>query len=227
MDKPDGGTPRITSIAVRFCSTSQTKSFSIHKIAEQKHMDWNKLQDNYDICEREMLKDFFKFVREHKTFVWLHWNMRDENYGFYALENRFKVLGGTPICVEDNSKIDIARLFVKRYGKYYIQNPKIVNLVQKNGMSHMDFLTGQEEADAFVNREYIKLHKSTLRKVDLFSNMLIASAEKTLKTNAKWKDMYGVSPQGLYQAAKDNIWYNIAVGVVVLLLGAMLGQLYN
>ena len=37
-DITDGRTPRITSIAIRNYDTAQTESFSIHKIAEKKHI---------------------------------------------------------------------------------------------------------------------------------------------------------------------------------------------
>ncbi|MED3832376.1 hypothetical protein [Peribacillus frigoritolerans] len=33
---PSGYTPRVTSIAVRYFNTAQTKSFAIHKIADMK-----------------------------------------------------------------------------------------------------------------------------------------------------------------------------------------------
>ena len=32
-----------------------------------------------------MLARFFEFVRRHSHYYWLHWNMRDINYGFAAL----------------------------------------------------------------------------------------------------------------------------------------------
>jgi hypothetical protein len=32
---------------------------------------------------------------------YVHWNMRDVNYGFQAIEHRFRVLGGEPYIVED------------------------------------------------------------------------------------------------------------------------------
>lgn len=225
MDKPNGGTPRITSIAVRYFTSAQTKSFSIHKVAEQQHISFDEIEKNYDKCEKLMLKNFFDFVSKNMNFYWLHWNMRDENYGFYAIENRYKVLGGKATCVPDDKKLDVARLFVDRYGKNYIENPKIVNLVEKNKMTHMDFLKGKQEAEAFNDKEYIKLHKSTLRKVDLFACMLVSSAENTLKTNATWKEIYGISPQGIYEALNGKLWFNIILGIIVLFMGAIMGAI--
>lgn len=63
----DGKTPRITSIAVRFLHTSQTKSFSIHKIAELKRVPFTEISDRYDDLEKEMLKEFLNLLNFTKT----------------------------------------------------------------------------------------------------------------------------------------------------------------
>lgn len=67
-DIKDGKTPRITSIAVRYLNTAQTKSFSIHKVAELKKIPLDEVNGSYDQLEKEMLKDFFDFVKEHKDY---------------------------------------------------------------------------------------------------------------------------------------------------------------
>ena len=91
-DIKDGKTPRITSIAVRYLTSAQTKSFSIHKVAELRQIPIDQISENYDQLEKEMLKEFFKFVKEHKDYNWIHWNMRDINYGFEALKYRATIL---------------------------------------------------------------------------------------------------------------------------------------
>ena len=91
-DTEDGKTPRITSIAVRNLASGQTESFSIHKIAEQMQLPFEEIDSKYDDLEKEMLSEYFEFVRSHQHFNWVHWNMRDINYGFAALEHRFRVL---------------------------------------------------------------------------------------------------------------------------------------
>ena len=53
----DGKSPRITSIAVRFLTTGQTISFSIHKIAELRNISIENICANYDSLEMEMLND--------------------------------------------------------------------------------------------------------------------------------------------------------------------------
>jgi len=218
-DIVDGRTPRITAIAVRFLQTGQSIIFSIHKIAEKRHVAFNQIEQHYDVLEKEMLSDFFAFVKKHGSFKWVHWNMRDINYGFEAIEHRYMVLGGRPIKINDDQKFDLARLLVDIYGLRYIGHPRMEKLVDKNRMTKKDFLTGAEEAKAFTNKEYVKLHQSTLRKVDLLHTLFEKVSDGSLKTDAKFQDTYGISIQGAYLAVKDN-W---AFWVVTLILGAVLG----
>jgi hypothetical protein len=218
-----GYTPRVTSIAVRYYNTAQTKSFAIHKMAEIRKIPFEDIEKNYDELEREMLKEFFQFVKKHKSYNWIHWNMRDFNYGFEAIENRYKVLGGRPETIEDNTKYDLARLLIDIYGVGYIGHPRLEKLIEKNNISNRDFLDGQSEATAFTNKEYAKLHMSTLKKVDVFHSLLDKVASGSLRTNAKWHEPYGLSPQGVYESIKDHWLY----AVVMLLLGAVLGAVLS
>ncbi len=74
----------------------QTQSFSIHAIAERRHVDLVDIEAHYDTLEKTILDEFFDHVRRSGEVEYLHWNMRDSNYGFAAIEHRHKVLGGTP-----------------------------------------------------------------------------------------------------------------------------------
>lgn len=104
VDKEDGRTPRITTIAVRYFESNQTKTFSIHEVAEQQRIAIEDIEENYNKLEAEMLKQYFDFVGQHQQYFGVHWNMRDSNYGFYAIENRYRVLGGVPTVIPDDKK---------------------------------------------------------------------------------------------------------------------------
>ena len=191
-DRPDGASPRITSIAVRNLATGQTTSFSIHQLAERdKKRSIEDINENYDELEKKMLKEFYEYAEKHLNHIWLHWNMRDINYGFPALEHRYKVLGGKPVEIHESRLCDLARLLVALYGISYVAHPRLASLVEKNSISDLNFLTGEEESQAFDNGEYVKLHQSTLRKVDIFANILDRTADGTLKTNAMLTEIYG------------------------------------
>ncbi len=151
--------------------------------------------------------------------------MRDINFGFKAIEHRFEVLGGHPEIITDNNKIDIARLFIDKYGVTYVGHPRMENLIYLNHIQPKDYLNGAQEAEAFEQKEYIKLHQSTLRKVDVFANLLERAIQNTLTTNSKWHQIYGVSPQGLFEYAQSNWLFQVIGWIITLILGAVLGKL--
>ena len=190
-NRPNGSSPRITSIATRNWGSGQTYSFSIHQQAERDQKSIDELETGYDVFEKKMLSEFYQFAEKHDRYFWIHWNMRDINYGFPALEHRAKVLDVTPFMIPEEKRVDLARLIIDLFGVNYIGHPRSTKLMEKNRITHPAFLTGQEEADAFNAKEYVKLHQSTLRKVDVFSNILGRVIDGSLKTNAKWKEIYG------------------------------------
>jgi hypothetical protein len=203
-DRPDGSSPRITSIAVRNLESSQTTSFSIHQVAERKGYSANALEEHYNQLEKTMLEEFYDYVNHHSSHIWLHWNMRDINYGFPAIAHRFKVLQGKPVDVNESKLVDLSRLLLAIYGDNYIQHPRLKNLVEKNCISHRDFLDGKTEADAFENKQYVRIHQSTLRKVDAFANIVERAADGSLKTNSNWKNVYGSYSIAFMEFIKEN-----------------------
>ncbi|WP_116109379.1 hypothetical protein [Lewinella sp. IMCC34191] len=200
----DGRSPRVTSIAIRFLKSGQTRSFSIHKVAEKSGIPFEDIDAKYDELEKEMLEEFYELLRENKHYYLLHWNMRNSNYGFEAIQHRFEALGGKPYIVPDSKRVNLAGLFYDRYSNKYADHPRLTKVMIMNNMSHHSFLGGPEEAKAFEDKEYVKLHQSTLKKVDVFADLLQRSAENRLVTKASLTDMYGLSPQGVYEILKDH-----------------------
>ncbi len=220
-DTADGHTSRITSIAVRNLANGQTESFSIHKVAEQNHTPTNNIKEQYDAIEKYMLDEYFDYVHSRQGYNYLHWNMRDINYGFAAIEHRYKVLGGNPHRVEDNHKFDLARLLVDIYGRRYIGHPRFQRLVKKNLITDLDFLSGEEEAKAFKSGEYIKLHRSTLRKVDSLTSIFERTIDGTLKTDAKFLDIYGLHPENIAEIIKEH-WVFVLLAFFISIAGLIL-----
>lgn len=190
-DRADGSSPRITSIAVRNLASGQTTSFSIHQVAERAGVARDRIESEYNNLEKQMLQEFYEYVAAHKDFKWLHWNMRDINYGFAAIAHRCRVLGGSPLEIHESNLCDLARLLIAMFSPTYVGHPRLTKLMHLNHISDKDFLTGQDEADAFVKQEYVKLHQSTLRKVDVLGNILNRLSAGTLKTNASKAEIYG------------------------------------
>lgn len=222
-DIKDGHTPRITSIAVYNYDNAQTDSFSIHKMAEKSHIEIENIQRHYDELEKAMLDEFFEYVREHKVCVWIHWNMRDMNYGFKAIEHRYSVLGGEAYKIPDTNKIDLARQLIDCYGSGYTDHPRMEKLLEQNNIKAKDYLNGQQEAEAFAKGEYVKLHMSTLRKVDVFANILNKAINNTLIVKSKWTEIYGISIQGILNFCKETWWIQGIWTLLSFVIGTIVG----
>lgn len=200
----DGRTPRITSIAVRSLASGQAHSFSIHKVAELEGVAPRSITQNYDRLEKGMLDEYFQFLGAHEGYRWVHWNMRDINYGFAAIEHRHRVLGGMPVILDDSRKLDLSRLLVSRFGVGYISHPRLESLMTRNSITTLDFLAGKAEAEAFEAGDYVRLHQSTLRKIDVLANILTRAADGTLKTDARWHEVYGLTPEAIGEWLKEH-----------------------
>ena len=196
----------------------------VREAANDKFSYVNDIEHHYDELEKAMLAEFFEYAKEHKAYFWIHWNMRDMNYGFKAIEHRYSVLGGDPYKIPDTHKIDLARQLINCYGVGYAGHPRMEKLLEQNGIKAKDYLNGQQEADAFANREYVKLHMSTLRKVDVFANILNRAINNTLKVKSKWTEIYGVSIQGILNFCKDTWWIQLIWTVISMVLGAVIGE---
>ena len=213
-NRPNRASPRITSIAVRNLATGQTESFSIHQIAERdKKLLVEEIEAHYDKLEKKMLEEFYNYAKSHQNHTWLHWNMRDIQYGFAALEHRYRVLGGEPIKIPEVCRCDLSRLLIQLYGVRYINHPRLKNLAKKNSIGDLNFLDGKKESEAFENGEYVKVHQSILRKVDIFSNIVDRAADKTLKTNARLREIYGGYLVFAIEKAKES-WFFVLLGII-------------
>lgn len=220
-DIKEGRTPRITSIAARNYVTGQTLSFSIHKEAELKGVPFAEITDNYDTLEKDTLKEFFEFLKSRHGFKFIHWNMRDINYGFQGIEHRYRVLGGDPLVIEDDRKFDLARELIALYGVGYAPHNEAGRLhaiMELNHVTAKDAMTGAQEAKAFEEKEYVKLHQSTLRKVDVISNILERTFVGTLITKAKWHERYGIHPMAIIEWLREQ-WLWVLAGLVAAGIG--------
>ncbi len=208
---------RITSIAIRHVESAQTESFSIFQFAEKLSIATEDIIERYEEIEKVMLDAYFKFLNEHKQYNFIHWNMRDINYGFKALEHRGEILGCNTFKLEDNKKFDLSRLLKLRFSKKYIGHPRLKKLVDLNEITTLNFLTGEEEAKAYEDREFLKLHQSTLRKVDIMENILSRVEDNDLKVESSIADIYGLSLAGIAKAIKEHPIYVIIILLISIL----------
>lgn len=184
-----GRTSRVTSIVIRNLKTAQTKSFSIHLQAQFNGLDFNNLSDiEYDIIEKQMLNEFSLFIKSHPAHKWIHWNMRDSNFGFEAINNRIKILKGKTFEIADDFKFDLPVILGHIYTHYYEidgSNGKLLELSARNNINSRHAMPGAGEALAFEEKQYLNLHVSTLRKVDMISAVFQRLENGNLIVNAK------------------------------------------
>lgn len=216
-DIKDGHTPRVTSIAARNLASGQTSSFSIHKSAEQDGIPQGGISEHYDALERNMLDEFFDYLKSRSGYSFIHWNMRDINYGFQAIEHRYKVLGGFPFVIDDSRKFDLAKELIALYSVTYAphgDSGRLHSLMALNSITAKDVLTGAQEAKAFDEKEFVKLHQSTLRKVDVMANILERVFDGSLKTKASWQERNGIHPAVLIELLKEHWGWSVFLGLL-------------
>ena len=222
-DTVEGKSPRITSIAVYDYGSGQTASFSLHRIAEQE--DVNMVAENFDRLEKKMLEGFFAYAKEHSSCLWIHWNMRDSNFGFNAIEHRYSVLRGKPYKIPDQQKIDLSRELINYYGANYIDHPRMEKLLQYNDIRVKDYLSGPQEAEAFRKGEYVRVHMSTLRKVTVFAEILDRAINNTLKVKSKWHEAHGLTFQGIFNWCRERWWIQLIWSVLMLFAGTLIEKM--
>lgn len=221
-DRLDGTSPRITSLAVRFLGSGQTISFSIHQQAEFEGVGKRQIREEYDQLEKKMLDAFYKFVERYSGCQWVHWNMRDANYGFEAISHRYRVLGGKATEIQDANKIDLARAMHDILGPKYIEHPRLYRLLERNEMVPRNLLSGEEEATAFENSEYVRLHQSTLSKVDALMNVAEAAIMDRLQCNNGYFKRRGLTLSTVILIIKDHpIFAAVSIGAAV--VGLVIG----
>lgn len=75
--------PRITCISLLFLENRERVSFSIQKFISD--------TISKEEAEKVLLTEFFEFVQElSRYFIFIHWNMNSDFFGFEAIENRYQ-----------------------------------------------------------------------------------------------------------------------------------------
>jgi hypothetical protein len=197
--------PRVIAIGLRQFGGGQITSFSILQEAELCRISSNEVARNLDLLERRLLDGFFHFVRGSRHARFVHWNMRNAQYGFAALEHRLRVLGGQPEVVPEHYRVDLASLMYDLYGANYVEGKaKLENLAKLNELSMGGFLPGGDEAEAFENGRYRDVLFSTLCKVRIISEIATKAHDGTLKTRASWWSVNGGPYRIMIQKIRDN-----------------------
>ncbi|MCL5245649.1 hypothetical protein M4I21_07510 [Cellulophaga sp. 20_2_10] len=104
---------------------------------------------------------------------------------------------------------------------------RLLNLASRNNISTVNAMTGAEEAQAFENKEYLKLHMSTLRKVDIIETIISLVENEELKVNAKKKHIYGLTFSGIVTLIKETPWLLIIMSILGYIIGSVLEPVFQ
>lgn len=221
-----GYAPRVTSIGILNRENNEAIVFSLHLSAQILKKDLVNLSSaDLDEVEKYMLDEFSKYVQDHINYIWVHWHMRSASYGFQAISNRYRILGGKEISVPDINKIDLPDVFGKLFTYGFEANEpngQLLNLANRNKISTRDALPGADEAIAFENKEYLKLHMSTLRKVEIIDRLLTTYQSDKLKHNAKVVEIYDLSIPGIISLVKESLILWAIWTVLIFIIGVAL-----
>jgi hypothetical protein len=105
------------------------------------------------------------------------------HYGFETLAHRYYVLTGRNApSIDIDNRINIAAILFGIYGENYVGVPHMQKLMEANGGIRRDFVLGKDEVELFRQKEYARLHASTVCKVKFFSDVVDLTLDKKLKT---------------------------------------------
>lgn len=173
----EGLSPRVTSIVVMHYATQQTQNFAFHLSAELLNITRDKLEENLDVIEADMLARFYRFARDRRMQYWIHWNMRGQLFGFEHLEHRYlKLTGQEAPSIPVEVRVNLNDILRERYGADYARHPQLKELMLLQGPLARGFLDGSEESDAFARREFIRMNESTTTKVHFLPTRYQAGA---------------------------------------------------
>ena len=93
-----------------------------------------------------------------------------------------------------------------------------------NDMVSRNLLGGEEEAKAFDDAEYVKLHQSTLSKVDAIMTIAQAAFDDRLKSYNNYFQRRGISLNTMFDIVKGHPIYTaiVVVGSVIALIVGVL-----
>lgn len=211
----EGLSPRITSIVVMHYATRQTVSFAVHTTAELLGISKDDVESRYDEIEKEMLARFFEFFRSRLDHYWVHWNMRNITFGFEHLEHRSLRLGNhAPPILNVEQRLNLNDILKEKYGRDFAPDPKMKNLLLLNGPLPPTFLDGAQEAAAFKAKDFIRMHASTICKVEFFRHVIVLAERGRLRTASRG---FGVRVDRLLESrpAKVAALVGTVIGVSV------------
>lgn len=153
--------------------------------------------------------------------------MKNNNFGFSAIEDRFRVLNGNPIHFEEGKIINISVLLKKKYGINYAKDNiwngktmgKMYDIFVLNQITDSNILDGEREIIEYMVKNITSIEQSVLGKLKAFKIIMEKTADNVLKCRGNiLKDVYGLNIMGMARYIQDNallaLLFSILGGIV-------------
>jgi hypothetical protein len=166
------------------------------------------LTDHKEDAERKLLESYYQYLREKPDARYVHWNMHSDEYGFSAIDKRYRFLFGQdpPYNVPKEVRYDLDGLIEFRHGNGYADHPKLSTLGTLNRHPKRYLLTGKEEADKFQAGEYGDIRRSITEKAHLIASLAKRFLNGSLETKSS-------GPRVLFASEKvDGVQIALEIG---------------
>ena len=186
--------PLISSIVVKALDGTFEKFFSIYYEADKASIPLEEIENSYRDLELRVLQSFNDFVRKKKDYFWVHWDMKNIEFGFDAIKHRFeKIFQGLKDEkqfeeIPDNKKFNLKTILEDIYGeKFASTTDKLSSLISLNNENviNNDYLTLEKEQSEFEKKNYQSILKSIGCKVNFICKVLKLLDAKRLKVANK------------------------------------------
>ena len=116
--------------------------------------------------EEVLLEKFYEHIRSIPDAIFVHWNMNSSDFGFEAINNRWRFLTGKepPYRIPVDRVVDLDELLGDTFGSGYIDHPKFSSILLLNSFTKRFILTGKEESEKFTAGDHGDIKRSTTEK---------------------------------------------------------------
>jgi hypothetical protein len=134
--------------------------------------------------ERLILAGALRFMRERNGARWVHWKMSRPEYGFDALSDRLRWVGGSEALTAPpvDRRYDMDAIVADRYGRDYAPHPRLSNLIARNGLVTRNARWGAGEPALAADGQHLAIQQSTTEKVHLLAELLDRLLQGRLQT---------------------------------------------
>lgn len=133
--------------------------------------------------ELDLLRRFYDDLSGRLDTHILHWNMNRPEYGFRAIETRYRHLTSeSPKVSAPHAISDVDTLIARRFGNGYAPHGRLESTARLNGLDMRSFLSGRAEAERFKSGDWTALTRSTASKAKIIGELFMLLAKGSLVT---------------------------------------------